>query len=199
MRRRVYPLLLFVPLLAAAAGWTSLAPNERILGSGIPIVYLHGAWVWTALIGLGAATLAGAAGLAFRRPGAQRWSLALGQAGTLFWVTYLPLCLLAMQASWNGLFLEEPRWRIGVDFAVIGVLLQAAILAIHRPAWASAINLGFLAALAWSLAGARQVVHPPSPIFSSESVAIRLYFMGLLILCLLAGWQLTGWLRARAG
>jgi len=128
MRRRVHPLLLFVLLLAAAAGWTSLAPRERILGSGIPIVYLHGAWVWTALIGLGAASLAGAAGLAFRRPGAQRWSLALGQAGTLFWVTCLPLSVLAMQASWKGLFLEEPRWRIGVDFAVIGVLLQAAIL-----------------------------------------------------------------------
>jgi len=117
----------------------------------------------------------------------------------LFWVTYLPLSLLAMQASWKGLFLEEPRWRIGVDFAVIGVVLQAAILAIPRPAWASAINLGFLAALAWSLAGARQVIHPPSPVFSSESVAIRAFFTGLLILCLLAGWQLTRRLRARAG
>jgi len=49
------------------------------------------------------------------------------------------------------------------------------------------------------LAGARQVIHPPSPIFSSESVAIRVFFMGLLSLSLLAGWQLTRWLRIRTG
>ncbi len=115
MPRRVRPLLLFALLHAAAAGWTSLAPSERFPGSGTRLVYLHGAWVRTALIGLGAASLAGAAGLA------------------------------------------------------------------------------------WSLAGARQVMHTPSPIFSSESVAIRVFFMGLLILRLLVGWQLTRWLRDRAG
>ncbi len=159
------------------------------------VVYLHGAWVWTALAGFGAAAVAGTGGLAFRRRSLQSWSSALARAATVFWVTYLPMSLVAMQENWNGLFLEEPRWRIGLDFAVTAVLLQAGLLVLARPAWASGLNTAFFGGLVFSLVNAPQVMHPASPIVNSPSPEIRAYFAILVSLCLIAGWQLARWLH----
>jgi hypothetical protein len=187
-------LVLFGLLIIAIAALTSLGPPEASLGEDARLVYLHGAWVWTALISFGAAALAGLAGLVSRKRKLQEWSIALGQAGIFFWITYLPLSLWTMQATWNGLFLEEPRWRIGVNFAVGGLLLQGAILVLENSAWGSALNALYAAALAAALANAGRVMHPPSPIAASGSSLIRNFFFALLAVCLLACWLLARWL-----
>ena len=176
--RRLPPLLLFVSLLMVIAILTSFGPGQASLGSNVHLVYLHGAWVWTALVSFAAAAAAGMVGLLLRRPAFQNWSLALGQARAFFWVTYLPLSLWTMQANRNGILLDEPRWRVGLSFAVIAVLLQLAILAFNRLEWASAVNTAFLIILAWTLSQTEQVMHPPSPIAASGSVAIRVSSWG---------------------
>lgn len=48
------PALLLINMLLIA-GFTALGPLERTLGAAIRIVYLHGAWVWTAKIIFGLA------------------------------------------------------------------------------------------------------------------------------------------------
>ncbi len=197
MLRRVHPLILSAILLAAALLLAGFGPRERSLGLNVRLVYLHGAWVWTALIGFAAAASAGLAGLFFRHVGWQHASIALGQAATLFWITYLPMSLLVMQANWNGLFLEEPRFRIGLDFALIALLLQAGILLLGRPAWASALNIVFLAGLAFSLATSREIMHPPSPIASSGWLTLQVYFAALTLTCVAAGSQIARWLHRR--
>ena len=121
--------------------------------------------------------------------------MALGQAAALFWITYLPMSLLVMQANWNGLFLEEPRFRIGLNFAIVAALLQVGNLMLRRPDWASALNLLFLAGLAFSLSSSREIMHPSSPIAQSGQVLLQAYFLLLTLACLAAGWQLTRWLR----
>ena len=101
--------LWFALTLLAIALLALVSPPERSLGASVRIVYLHGAWVWTALAAFAAASLTGILGLVTRRESWQRWSLALGRTGLLFWITYLPLSMWAAQANWNGLFLAEPR------------------------------------------------------------------------------------------
>lgn len=194
-RRRT---VLTLGLFAAVAAVASFGPLERVLGATVRIVYLHGAWVWAALLSLSAAAIFGAAHLLRRRPWTATWSVGLGRAGTLLWATSLLLSLWAMQTSWNGLYLAEPRWRLGVQFAVVALLLQGGILLIHRPLAASALNFGFALALGIALAGTEEIMHPPSPIAASSSVAIRLYFSALLVLTCLAAWQLAGLLRPRS-
>ena len=173
---------------------TFLGPAEKTLGVNVRVVYLHGAWVWTAMISFLAAALAGLAGLISRRPKAHFWSRAFGRTGLLFWITYLPLSLWAMQANWNGLFLAEPRWRIGLAFAIGGLLLQVGVSLLDNPMWASVANLVFFGVLFWALASTKQIMHPDSPIFSSDATRIQLYFLALLTLILLLAWQLArGW------
>ncbi len=185
----------FALTIAAIGGLTALGPAEKSLGTNVRVVYLHGVWVWTALITFLAAALAGLAGLLRRRASLHRWSRALGRAGLLFWVTYLPISVWAMQTNWNGLFLAEPRWRLAAVFATGGLLLQIGLTLIEDPAWASAANLFYFIALGLALNSTADVMHPPSPILDSEAVGIQLFFFGLLGLTLLAAWQVSAGLH----
>ena len=137
----------FLLTLAAIGLITVLSPAERVLGANARIVYLHGAWVWASLAGFTAAALVGLAAWITHRPGLHYWSRALGRTGLFFWITYLPISMWAMQTSWNGLYLAEPRFRLAVIFSISGLLLQIGLALLENPAWASAANIAYAAAL----------------------------------------------------
>jgi hypothetical protein len=178
-------------ILVIIAALTLAGPAEKTLGSNVRIVYLHGAWVWAALASFTAAAITGLVGLLRRKEALHRWSIALGRTGLLFWITYLPISLWAMQANWNGLFLAEPRFRVAVVFAIGGLLLQIGVVIADNLAWGSAANLAFGVALAWVLARTPNVMHPSSPIMSSEARSIQLFFLLLLSIVLLLGIQIS--------
>ena len=177
--------------LAAIALVTAFGPREQTLGANLRLVTLHGAMVWTGKLVFGAAALAGLAALVSRRRGLAALSQALGRTGLLFWLTYLPMSLLLMQLTWNGLFFDEPRWRVPFSFGVAAVLLQAALWLINHPDLTSLGNLAFGAALWWRMGGLGTVLHPTSAISASDSLRIQLFFVALLILTLLFALQFT--------
>jgi hypothetical protein len=188
------PLFWFGMTLAVVAGFTLLGPAERSLGTNVRVVYLHGAWVWTALASFLAAALLGLVGLILQRVNLQHWSRALGRSGLIFWITYLPLSMWAMQTNWNGLYLDEPRWRFALVFAIGGLVLQIGVALVEEPAWAAAANVAYFMALVLALVNTENVMHPPSPILDSDAARIQLFFAGLLLLTLLAAGLLARWL-----
>ena len=194
------PLVAFFATLFVIALLSLLGPEEKSLGANVRIVYLHGAWVLAAEVAFACAALAGFLGLlagrvaplAGRQSALYDWSSALGRTGTVFWVTYLPLSLWAMQANWNGLFLAEPRFRLALTFAVVGVLLQVGLWLLSLP-WATALgNILFIVILRYVFSAADYVMHPPpSPIFNSGISVVIVFFIGLIALTGLAAWFLT--------
>ena len=172
---------------------TAIGPAEKSLGSNVRVVYLHGVWVWAALAAFLAAAATGAIALLTRREALHRWSRALGRAGLVLWISYLPISMWAMQANWNGLFLAEPRWRLAVVFAVGGLMLQIGVSLLEKPAWASAVNFIFVLALFLALQSVQNVMHPPAPILNSNAPLIQAYFAVLLALTLLGAWQMARW------
>jgi hypothetical protein len=195
MHRSRYYLILFIFIMMISIALTSIGPDERILGSHAKLVYLHCAWVWTALLGFMFSATIGFVGLFTKRASHHACSIALSRASLFFWLTYLPLSLWTMQANWNGLFLAEPRWRVSVHFAIIAVLIQVGITLMNKPQWGSFLNLTFFLSLGWTLIQSEQVMHPGSPITSSGSIRIQSISTLLLLLCLSAGWFLTNWFR----
>jgi len=189
------PLFWFVLILIALAAVTVVSPAEKTLGSNARIVYLHGVWVWAALAAMLLAGLIGVFALITRRQGLHCWSRALGRTGLIFWITYLPMSMWAMQTNWNGLFLAEPRWRLAIAFAIAGLLLQVGLTLMEDPAWASVANLIYIAVLIPVLLNTQNVMHPPSPILSSNAPRIQIYFAVLFVLALLAVWQSARWWR----
>lgn len=183
----------FCVTLLAIGVFTLLGPAEHSLGTHIRIVYLHGAWVWGAIAAFFLAAVCAAIGLLTHYKHFHCWSRAFGRTGLIFWIAYLPLSLWAMQSNWNGLFLAEPRWRLALVFAVVGVLLQAGMSLINLPILTSSLNLGFFIALLLALQNTSTVMHPASPILQSNAWRIQTFFLGLVFLTLIAAWQIARW------
>jgi hypothetical protein len=194
MSRLKSPLILFFASVVLIVLVALFGPEDKALGANVRIVYLHGAWVLTAEIAFILAGVAGFLALVRPRPRLDSWSAALGRTGTVFWVTYLPLSLLAMQTNWNGLFLAEPRFRLALTFAVVAVLMQVGLWLIAKPAYTSAANALFIMVLRYVFSQASNVMHPPpSPIFNSGNYVIIGFFVGLNVLTWLAAFFLTRW------
>lgn len=188
------PLMLFFVVLLVIVLISFLGPEEQDLGANVRIVYLHGAWVLTAELAFALSALAGLVGLVARRDVFHAWSAALGRTGIVFWVTYLPLSMFAMQSNWNGLFLAEPRFRLALTFAVVGVLLQVGLWMINQKWLTSLANLAFFIVLRVIFATAQNIMHPPpSPIFNSGNYSIIGFFVGLNVLAWVAAYFLTRW------
>lgn len=190
-------LLWILLVLTAILVITTLAPLEKTLGSKARIVYLHGALVWAAIMFFMAAAIAGLVGLLTNKEIIHNWSHAFGRTALLFWIIFLPMSLYVMQSTWNGLFMDEPRFRMGFNFAVVGVLLQFGLSRFPKPAWTSLANLLFAGALLWSLSGIETVMHPQSPVANSNSREIQFFYLALLVLFLSAGWLISSWLNKR--
>ena len=196
------PLIFFLGVVVIIALMAFFGPEEKSLGANVRIVYVHGAWVIAAEVAFLFAAIAGALGLVARfvAPLAGRettfhnWSAALGRTGIVFWVSYLPLSMLAMQTNWNGLFLAEPRFRLALTFAVVGVLLQAGLWMVSNKLLTSAANIAYIVALRVVFASAANIMHPPpSPIFNSGLWDIIIFFVLLNLLAWLAAYFLTRW------
>src|SRR5512134_620156 len=186
------PLTLFFSSIIVIALLALFGPEEKSLGASVRIVYLHGAWVLAAELAFVAAGLAGLVALITRREVFHRWSAALGRTGIIFWITYLPLSLWAMQSNWNGLFLAEPRFRLAAIFAVTGILLQIGLWLINTNWITSAANILFIVILRVIFSTAENIMHPPpSPIFNSGNYFIIGFFIALILLSLVAGYFLT--------
>jgi hypothetical protein len=192
MFKRFSPLFLFLFTILVIAVLAFFGPEEQSLGSNVRIVYLHGAWVLAAELVFAAAALAGLLALALRRTSLHRWSAALGRTGIVFWLTYLPLSLWAMQANWNGLFLAEPRFRLALTFAIVGGLVQIGLWLVSIAWITSLANLLFFVVLRAVFSTASYVMHPPpSPIFNSGLWNIILFFVLLNVFAWVAAYFLT--------
>jgi hypothetical protein len=188
------PITLFFLTVIVIALLATFGPEEQSLGSNVRIVYLHGAWVLAAEVAFLAAGVAGLIALVTKRDNFHHWSAALGRTGIIFWVTYLPLSLWAMQTNWNGLFLVEPRFRLAMIFAVTGVLLQVGLWLINMNWVTSLANLIYIVVLRVIFATADNIMHPPpSPIFNSGNYAIIGFFVAMILLSLLAAYYLARW------
>jgi hypothetical protein len=190
VQRGYSPVWLLVTILAIATV-TAFGPTERTLGENLRLVMLHGAWVWTGKNLFAAAAVSGLAGLLLARSIWSNLSLALGRAGLLFWLTYLPMSLVVQMQNWGGIFWDEPRWRVPFTFGVVGLLLQLGLWVINQPRVTNLANLIFGILLWWQLGGITNVLHPDSPIFGSNSTGIQVFFLVLLGLMVLAGAQIT--------
>jgi hypothetical protein len=194
MSRLKSPFFWFVLAVLTTAALTALGPEKKSLGENVRIVYLYVAWMLAAEAALGLAACSGLLGILSHREHLHRWSAALGRTGIFFWVAYLPLSLWVMQANWNELFQGEPRFRIAVIFAVIGVVIQIGLSLLARPAATSLANFAFFIALWLANSQAGYVVHPsPAQVYNSGNLSLQLYFIGLVFLTMATAYFMTKW------
>ena len=197
MLNKITKLPLWQPALVVLAGEVLavlLIPPEQTLGTGIRLIYFHGTWIWT---GIGLSVLAAIFGLiavALRKETLHRISAALGRSGLVFLLTYLPMAMLVMKLVWNGFFFTEPRWSIPFSLTIACLLFQVGVLFVNQRVLTSLANLSFGVILVYNLTTLKSVLHPDSPVFTSQSGTIWAAFILLYFFIFCGGLLLTLWL-----
>jgi len=199
--RRVWPSVAILLALTALIAVT--APEERTLGGpNARLVYFHGALVWASILTWFLAAGAGALAFVLRRDSLHRASRGLGRVALLWWALYIPVSILAANAtwannSWNLTFLLEPRFQMA--FQTMGVMLlgQALTFFSDRPAVASGANIVVVVVMVFLLGVTGRVLHPPAPIRDTESLRIQAAFAVMTALLVMTGFQLARLRRQR--
>jgi hypothetical protein len=185
-----------IPLLAAgavalAAVALRLAPAEATLGQSVRFVYLHAALMW---VGFGLLTVGGIAGWAFLIRRSKRlleWSNGCSVVGLGLIVTTGLLGIWTAKLTWGGMFWGEPRMAMLLKILAAGSA-AVAVRKLGGPPVAGAAANGLVAAAAWAwLLGTRLVIHPANPIFTSESLAIKLFPVAIGFLLAFAAVQIV--------
>lgn len=200
--RWVWPSIAVLLVITGAIAVT--APAERTLGgANARLVYFHGALVWAAILTWFIAAGVGALAVLRRSDSLHLISRALGRVGLLWWALYIPVSILAANAtwannSWNLTFLLEPRFQMAFQVLALGLLVQGLQFFAVHPRWSSIANIGLVLVLVLLLGITERVLHPPAPIRDTESLRIQLAFASMTVLLLIAGFQLGRLKRLRA-
>jgi hypothetical protein len=172
-----------------------LAPRDATLQGSSPVIYLHGALVWVSILAFSAAGVVGLAGLVLQRDLLHAWSGALARTGLLFWVIYLPVSMWASQLTWNGIPLDDPRFRTAFQVLVLAAGFQiAAALWGGKNRLSSGLNVVMALVLWVLLLTTQDVMHPADPMRSSAPT-IQIFFALLVGGCGLAALQVARWMR----
>lgn len=188
-------------------GWLWAAPVEKTLGTGIKIVYLHVALIWSGMIGLLLAGVLGIwlllAGLRTAAPVRSGPSRLWRGLRAVSWVGFglftlgTVVSLGAEIVNWGGIFWSEPRTASILQILAVAVIVQVLNNWPLDGRLQGLLNAGLAVFMVWSTGRAELVLHPNNPIGTSDSAGIQGTFYGLFILLTLMAIWLTGFLYPR--
>jgi hypothetical protein len=183
-------------ILLLAALVLALAPEEKSLGQGIKVVYVHVALTWTGLTGILLLGLLGLGVLVTGRAAWLKWAQSAGWAALILFGGGFAMSMWAARINWGAVFWDEPRTRMA------GNIIALTLIVLLLNAWRTPVRLRGLLALVpaiftlYWVATTRLVLHPQSPILTSDSRAIQFTFFGLFALFSLAAlWSVWQWRR----
>jgi hypothetical protein len=184
-RTFLLPALILVLMVLLAV----FAPEEKTLGAGIKVVYVHVSFTWTGLLAFFLAALLGVVDAIWPRQKILSWvKLIFGAAIAAFFIGLL-LSMLASYVNWGGVPLKEPRFissmRILAAAALAGGLMNFIPWerVISLLAAAPAVTMLFLTQ------STRMALHPDSAVGSAPP-AIMYTFLAMFALALsLATWS----------
>lgn len=191
-----------IPLIGAAAvilmvllAW--LAPAEATLGKAVKLVYVHAAMMW---VGIGLISLGGIAGLlflVFRNEALISWSSGSAVVGVaLFAITGL-LGAVTAKITWGAIFWAEPRMVMLGQIFLVAFLIAIVVRVSGSKTIAGLANF-ILGITTWVLLiRTERVVHPDSPIFRSDSIAIKVFPLLIAGMITIAGLQFVRYYAAK--
>lgn len=170
-------------LLISLVVVTVLSPSEKTLGNLVKLVYLHLAIAWTGLLFFAFSALFGFTEIVYKKT-FWRYSLATQRTALLLWVLYLISSFIVAYLAWGGMNWGEPRLRIGLIILSLAIAASLLTFSFEKPKTIGAINLA-LGLAVWGFWATRfNILHPANPVWRSNSLAIKIYALLILLLTL---------------
>lgn len=159
-----------------------LSPEERSMGAGIRYVYPHVGLIWAGSFGFIAA---GIVGLVTALTGRlTRWMAVIGWVSLAVFGLGVVISFPAQIVNWGGIYWDEPRNKASFDVIAVALVIQLLNVWLPWPRIGGLLCFGLAAFLLWSTAAAELVLHPGSPILTSNSLGIQLTFLSLFVVAL---------------
>ncbi len=179
--------------------WIVLAPPEARLGNLIKLVYVHGALVMVGLATFSVAGVLGLIALIARRPVWYRGTRAAGTAALIVWVLYVISAVVVTGLAWGQwVAWNEPRVRATFMILLAALALALVIRLVAHPDFSALVHV-VMGVAPWIVTQQAEVIrHPVDPIGGSESAAIQVFY--LLIVLTVAGLAATliAWIWLRS-
>jgi hypothetical protein len=198
------------PLLAAAlAGllllWLVLAPAESRLGNLVKLIYVHGALVWVGLAMFSITGVLGVVALVMQhllrsRNRAWIWyrgTAAGGKAALLVWIAYALSAMIVTGLAWGQVIAwNEPRVRVTGLILVAAVVVTIAAWLVDQDGFTAAVNV-VMGIVPWIVVRQAEAIrHPVDPIGGSESAAIQVFYVLIVLTVGGLATTLLAWLWA---
>ncbi len=171
--------LLWAALAVAAGLILWLSPDEQTLGTGMKWVYIHLAFIWTAMLGMLIAGILSLIQVFSDRAGWRQWGTAITWATLGVLVFAIITSIAVMQVNWGGISWEEPRTQALLRASAIWLIVTIAGPWIaHRRL--RGVLIAVVAAVALiPMRYGPLAIHPQNALGTSPSDAIRLAAVGL--------------------
>lgn len=175
-------------IVVAAVLLVIFGPEERALGAGIKIVYVHVALTWAGMTGLGVAAALGAGVILFdsRRSTLESKMLTTGRVATGVYTAGFIVSLAAEQINWGGIYWSEPRTISAMQITAVALIVQVVNAWLSGGIWYSRLR-GLLSVALFGFVLLRgrveSLLHPDNAASDSGSPAIQLTFVALFALC----------------
>jgi hypothetical protein len=171
------------------------APEERTLGQGIKIVYVHVGVTWTALLGF---TLLGIMGVLVLLSANEKlfsWIETISQVSLWIYVASVIIGVLASKVNWGAVAWTEPRMLASFNLLAAAVIVQMLKIWLPSPRLGGILHVGLMIFMVWTIFSSALVLHPGDAIRTTESFGIRFAFFSLFFLILSAGTWFVWYLR----
>ena len=173
--------IIYIALAILLLALLTLAPAEAMLGNVVKLVYAHGAAMRVALYAYLIAGALGLAQLVLRRDTLARWTRATIETALFFWLLHFVVSLPAQVLAWGGISWSEPRvvsaiWILALTLFILGVAVWMG-----DPRWMAIAGIANSAIAMILMRRAINVLHPIDPILGSDSIAIKGFYLAIVL------------------
>lgn len=173
-----------------------LAPEDKVLGQVLKLIYLHGALINTSLFLFSALGLLSMASLFRNCPGSSLL-FAIEKTAIIFWIAATVIGNITSWLAWGGIFWGEPRLQAMIIISLLSISIYLISSASENPRTISFLGIG-LALSVWILiVQAGRIMHPDNPFSVSES-PFRLFFIVITLVFLIASIMIVCWIQRKA-
>ncbi len=175
---------------------TLLSPSERVLGTTIKLVYLHGALIGIGLLMFMASGMIGFAHIIMNRNSIVSLVTAIENTAIIFWVCGTVIGILSAYFAWGGVLLFEPRLIVAVLISLLSLGAYMVSTSIEKPTITSLLSILVAVSALGLMLKVGRVLHPENPI-NESTTSMKYYFYSISSIFFIVAIQTIRWMNKR--
>ena len=157
-------------------------PDEKTLGEGIRLIYIHAALIFCGTVGFLLSALLGIGIFFSANKKLQDWLFYLSLISLGFYSLGTGLSILAAFIYWGSIHWTEPYLILSFQIISITIIILIVVGMIPSIRYKGFLNIVPFVSILLLMQNSKLVLHPESPIRNSESLLFRFSFYSLSFL-----------------